>query len=100
MSKDLGSGNSERVPFITFGTQTYSGDVAPDTWSIPLSQWQFNRCGICKEPMGTDISVDHIVPKAKGGGDELENLQAAHKGCNSRKKDRYDLFALAGMSSP
>ena len=68
-------------------------------WAIPLSQWQFNRCGICREPMGLDISIDHIVPRAKGGGDELENLQAVHRSCNSRKRDGYDLFAVSGVSA-
>ena len=28
-------------------------------------------------------SVDHIVPKCAGGGDELSNLRIAHRSCNS-----------------
>ena len=65
-------------------------------WAIPLSQWQFNRCGICSEPMGADISVDHIYPVSLGGGNELANLQAVHRSCNTSKNNKYDLFALAG----
>ena len=68
-------------------------------WAIPLSQWQFNRCALCRTPMGDDITVDHIVPQSKGGGSELSNLQAVHKACNSRKKDGYDLFAVTGVSA-
>jgi 5-methylcytosine-specific restriction endonuclease McrA len=32
--------------------------------------------------------VDHIVPLAKGGLDELSNKQAAHSRCNRAKSDR------------
>ena len=30
-------------------------------------------------------SVDHIIPKSKGGSDDLANLQLAHADCNSRR---------------
>ncbi len=33
------------------------------------------------------IEIDHIIPEAKGGSDELENLCLACRGCNSFKQD-------------
>lgn len=44
-------------------------------------------CGICGEPIDYSLPyldpgefvVDHIVPLAKGGTDELANKQAAHR---------------------
>jgi hypothetical protein len=53
-------------------------------------------CGICHEPVNLSIrhpspkspSVDHVIPKAKGGTNEFTNLQLAHLGCNSAKRDR------------
>lgn len=45
-------------------------------------------CGICGQPIDYSITdhldpaayvVDHIVPVAKGGPDELANKQAAHR---------------------
>lgn len=33
--------------------------------------------------------IDHIVPKAKGGGDELSNLQPLYWENNRRKGDTY-----------
>lgn len=49
------------------------------------------RCGICDGVIPHDAppthplsgTVDHIVPRAQGGSDALDNLRAAHHGCNS-----------------
>ena len=58
---------------------------------------QHGLCALCGKPMGSDITIDHIYPVHLGGGDEIENLQAVHAVCNSRKKDRYDIFAVSGI---
>ena len=52
-------------------------------------------CQICSEPVDYSSdplsdwypTVDHIVPRAKGGGDEVENLRCAHRWCNSVRGD-------------
>lgn len=46
-----------------------------------------NICGICKEKftIDSDVNVDHIIPRSKGGSDYLENLQLAHIVCNYQK---------------
>ena len=61
---------------------------------------QDNLCRYCGERMHDDVTVDHIYPVHLGGGDEIENLQAVHSACNSRKRARYDIFAMAGQPSP
>src|SRR5687768_10379368 len=33
-------------------------------------------------------TIDHRIPMSKGGSDYRENLQLAHRRCNSRKGDR------------
>lgn len=33
-------------------------------------------------------SIDHIMPKSRGGAHTWENVVAACRGCNSRKRDR------------
>jgi len=43
------------------------------------------RCG--KNFHKGDIDIDHIVPKNKGGKDNLNNLQCMCKSCNRSKKD-------------
>ena len=43
-------------------------------------------CEICRVAQAT--SVDHIVPKARGGTDDPSNLQASCKPCNLKKGSR------------
>ena len=54
----------------------------------------------CKMPFKFDISditsdlyptIDHVVPKAAGGTDDLDNLVIAHRVCNARKAARLYL---------
>lgn len=32
--------------------------------------------------------IDHVIPLAKGGRDAIDNLKAAHRECNSKKRAR------------
>jgi 5-methylcytosine-specific restriction endonuclease McrA len=43
------------------------------------------RCQYCG---GTAESIDHVVPRSRGGGHEWENVVAACRPCNARKRDR------------
>lgn len=36
------------------------------------------------------MTVDHILPKSKGGRDTLENLDPMCSPCNSKKKDKFE----------
>jgi len=46
-------------------------------------------CGICEEWVTPDtLSIDHRIPIILGGSDDRENLQVAHRSCNSRKGAR------------
>ena len=55
-------------------------------------------CHICKEAVDMALprthkmgaTVDHVVPVAKGGTDEPDNLKLAHWLCNIRKSDRLE----------
>ncbi len=33
-------------------------------------------------------SIDHVIPRSKGGTNRLGNVALAHKGCNNHKADR------------
>jgi hypothetical protein len=43
---------------------------------------------VCRYCAGLADTVDHIVPRTHGGGHDDQNLVAACRSCNSRKKDR------------
>lgn len=44
-------------------------------------------------------TVDHLVPRAKGGTDDMDNLVAACRSCNYSKQDKSEAVFLAGRST-
>jgi hypothetical protein len=40
-------------------------------------------CWFCGGALGTDITLEHLVPKSRGGGNDSANLVLAHAGCNN-----------------
>ncbi|MFB2880713.1 group II intron reverse transcriptase/maturase [Floridanema aerugineum] len=53
------------------------------------------KCPICGEPLlnGEDIETHHIIPVAKGGLDDTENLQHLHKACHKQVHSKPKLKA-------
>jgi len=51
-----------------------------------LMQRDGDNCGICGEPLRGRISIDHILPRCRGGLSTADNLQLAHLKCNLRKR--------------
>jgi hypothetical protein len=47
-----------------------------------------NRCEYCHYPeilSTSPLSIDHIQPQSRGGGDDVENLALACRRCNERR---------------
>lgn len=68
-----------------------------------LAERQDGLCGLCDWmlPAGwDDVQVDHIVPRARGGSDDVSNLQAVHARCNARKGARDSLPPPRSKSKP
>lgn len=64
---------------------------------IPLSvrkyvyqrnNYQCQSCG--KTNQETQLNIDHIIPLAKGGSNDISNLQTLCKQCNQSKKHYFD----------
>ncbi len=51
------------------------------TWE-PTRKWSWKSC------RSDALSVDHVVPRARGGTNAPENLLTLCVGCNAEKKDR------------
>ena len=55
---------------------------------------QFRVCGYCGEEVSYEIyganyaTIDHIIPKSKGGSEALENKTLCCLGCNRGKGNR------------
>ncbi len=62
-----------------------------------------SHCGIClkdidpnlKHPDKMSASVDHVMPRSRGGADHLDNYQLAHLICNIRKQDKVGFTLTA-----
>ncbi len=44
------------------------------------------RCHLCGRMGAT--TADHVIPRSRGGADELFNLRPAHRRCNQRRSDQ------------
>ncbi|NJO85681.1 MAG: HNH endonuclease [Synechococcaceae cyanobacterium RM1_1_27] len=49
---------------------------------------QCQGCG--KRDPKPNIQIDHIIPVAQGGSNDISNLQTLCRQCNQQKRDRMD----------
>lgn len=75
------------------GAPTGTGEVITDLEIFERDGWVCRLCGdpvlpFIRCPHPRSASIDHIVPVSQGGQHVALNLQLAHFGCNSAKRDR------------
>ena len=63
------------------GTQRYE--------VLKRARYRCELCGVSAEHKA--LEVDHIIPRNRGGTDDVSNLQALCYSCNATKRDRDDM---------
>lgn len=49
---------------------------------------QCQSCG--KTATETELTIDHMIPLAAGGSNDISNLQTLCRDCNQKKKHHFD----------
>ncbi|MEG4043758.1 HNH endonuclease [Microcoleus sp. Pol17_C1] len=52
------------------------------------NKYQCQSCG--KTKLETQLTIDHIIPLARGGSNDISNLQTLCGTCNQKKTDKLD----------
>ena len=74
-----------------WGHRGLSDGYVPGSVRYEVLKRAKHRCELCgAHEDQAALHVDHIVPRAKGGSDELSNFQALCVTCNTNKRDRDD----------
>lgn len=63
---------------------TLSKDLAAKLFKL-----QKGKCPCCKQPLGDDYHLDHVVPLALGGSNTDDNIQLLRQRCNSQKNAKH-----------
>ncbi|MFN4774380.1 MAG: HNH endonuclease [Pseudanabaena sp.] len=68
---------------------SYSFVRAGKWWAVlARDKWRCLSCGRSAKEDGVLLEVDHIIPRSKGGSDDMINLQTLCKKCNIGKSNK------------
>ncbi|MEG4023452.1 HNH endonuclease [Microcoleus sp. S13C4] len=68
---------------------SYSFVRAGKWWTVlARDKWKCLSCGRSSKEDGVLLEVDHIIPRSKGGSNDISNLQTLCKKCNIGKSNR------------
>lgn len=57
--------------------------------SSKLFAQQKGKCPCCKQPLGNDFHMDHMMPLSLGGSNTDDNMQLLRKKCNLEKHAKH-----------
>jgi hypothetical protein len=64
-------------------------DPVPESIRYEVLRLAGGKCALCGKSKDEEpLEVDHIVPRSRQGGNEIENLQALCRTCNRGKSNR------------
>lgn len=47
-----------------------------------------DNCFYCGNPLGDDITIEHLISLSSGGSNSISNMVLAHEGCNQAMNNR------------
>lgn len=79
--------------------QRDSGGSLSKGLSAKLFKLQKGKCPCCKQPLGKDYHLDHVMPIALGGANIDSNMQLLRRQCNQQKhaKNPVDFMQERGF---
>lgn len=59
--------------------------------SAKLFALQKGKCPCCKQPLGDNYHLDHVIPVALGGSNTDDNIQLLRSTCNHQKSAKHPI---------
>ena len=66
-----------------------NGGVLSKDLSAKLFKLQKGKCACCKQPLGENYHLDHVMPIALGGPNVDSNMQLLRQRCNNQKHAKH-----------
>lgn len=79
--------SSPNTFLVTYPTEAAKKRLRGEVTRERLLARDGDECWFCGRPMGQDCTIEHLVPKARGGRNTLANYALAHRRCNNSAAD-------------
>ena len=82
------------IRLLTYSRIPFSNRISQKPSMSMFYKRDGNKCQYCNSTR--NLTIDHIIPKCRGGQDSWENLVVSCSSCNTKKGDK--LLENTGMS--
>lgn len=72
---------------LLFNLEATSSAEAKRKWKQSIKEHWNYECAYCGNKQ--DLTLDHIIPRSKGGADKITNVVCACKECNESKGQQF-----------